>query len=47
MIFGTLNREKISHDNFTDLSTSLVRCSQFTNLEIQKVTFNSIIHTYV
>jgi len=27
MIFRTLNPEKISHENLTDLSTSPVRCS--------------------
>ena len=30
MIFGTLNPQKISHENFTGLSTSPVRCSHFT-----------------
>jgi len=30
MIFGMLNREKISHANLTDLSTSPVRCSHCT-----------------
>jgi len=28
MTFGALNPEKISYENFTDLSTSPVRCSQ-------------------
>ena len=46
MIFGTLNPEKIWHENLTDVPTSPVRCSHFT-LGNQKVIFNSIIHTYL
>jgi len=46
MIFGIWNHEKIWRQNIIDLSTSPVRCSQFT-LEIpKKIIFNSIIHTY-
>ena len=46
MIFGTLNPEKISHENFTHLSISPVRCNYFTMKDLKKVIFNSIIHTY-
>ena len=38
MICGTLNPEKIWHENLTGLSTSPVRCSYFTS-EIQKSHF--------
>jgi len=46
MIFGILNSEKIWHDNFTDLSTSPVRCSYFT-LGNPKKSFSAVlfIHT--
>jgi len=47
MIFGTLNLEKISDENLTHLSTSLVRCSHFTLGNPKKVIFSSIIHTYL
>jgi len=44
MIFGTLNPEKISHENLTDLYTPPVRC----NLgKSKKVIFSSIIHTFI
>jgi len=46
MIFGTLNPEKISHENFTHLSISPVRCNYFTMKDLKKVIFNSIIHAY-
>ena len=46
MIFGTLNPEKNSDKNLTDLSTSPVRCSHFTSANPKKVIFISIIHTY-
>jgi len=46
MIFGMLNRQKIWHENLTDLSTSPVRFSHFTLGNTKKVIFNSIIHTY-
>ena len=46
MIFRTLNPEKISHENLTDLSTSPVRCSHFT-LGNPKKLFSTVlfIHT--
>jgi len=46
MIFDILNSEKIWHDNFTDLSTSPVRCSYFT-LGNPKKSFSAVlfIHT--
>jgi len=46
MIFGTLNPEKISNKNLTDLSTSPVRCSHFT-LGNAKKSFSTVlfIHT--
>ena len=43
--FGTLNPQRIWHENLTDMSISPVRCSHFT-LGNPKVIFNSIIHTY-
>jgi len=44
--FGTLNPEKILHENLTDLSTSPVTCSHFTLGNPKKVILNSITHTY-
>ena len=45
MIFGTLNPEKISQENLTDVPTSPVRCSHFT-LGNQKVILTVLfIHT--
>jgi len=46
MIFGVLNCEKIWHENFADLSTSPVRCSQFTSGNPKK-SFSTVlfIHT--
>jgi len=46
MIRGTLNPEKIRHENPTDLSTSPVRGNHFTFGNPKRVIFNSIIHTY-
>ena len=46
MILGTLNPEKIRHENPTDLSTSPVRGNHFTFGNPKRVIFNSIIHTY-
>jgi len=43
MIFGKLNPEKIWYENFTDLSTSSVRCSHFTLGNEKNVIFNSLI----
>ena len=42
MIFGTLNLEKISDENLTHLSTSLVRCSHFT-LGNPKKSFSAVL----
>jgi len=46
MIFGTWNPEKIWHDNLTDCTPCLVRCSRCTLGNPIKVIFNSIIHAY-
>jgi len=46
MIFGTLNPEKIWHENLTDLSTSPFICGYRTLGNPKKVIFNSIVHTY-
>ena len=46
MIFGTLNPEKIWHENLTDLSISPVSCSHLILGNLKKVIFNIIIHTY-
>ena len=45
MIYGTLNPEKIWHENLTDLSTSPVICSHFTLGDPKTPFFNSISHT--
>jgi len=42
--FGTLNPEKIWHECLTDLSTSVVRCSQCTLGNPKKSFFSIIIH---
>ena len=46
MIFGTLNLEKIWHQQLVHLPTSPVYYSHFTLGNPKKVIFNSIIHTY-
>ena len=48
MICGTLNLEKISHDMMTILHICPLHLSNVDILpwEVQKVIFNSIIHTY-